>query len=140
MAEPFPGTPVGRPGGRSTSRTGAINHRGAGGKDRGRHPGIHPEERDPLVSPVHGGEIRAFRINNRTDLARFRAQTAPHRRVQTVQRPNDRGEGLRRRRAPTILSLLGLNPDYLQAVQIEHTATLPAVSYTHLTLPTKRIV
>ena len=27
--------------------------------------------------------------------------------------------------APTILSLLGLNPNYLQAVQIEHTATLP---------------
>jgi hypothetical protein len=27
--------------------------------------------------------------------------------------------------APTILNLLGLNPNYLQAVQIEHTATLP---------------
>ncbi len=27
--------------------------------------------------------------------------------------------------APTILDLLGLNPNYLQAVQIEHTATLP---------------
>ena len=27
--------------------------------------------------------------------------------------------------APTILTLLGLNPNYLQAVQIEHTHTLP---------------
>jgi hypothetical protein len=27
--------------------------------------------------------------------------------------------------APTILSLLGLDPNGLQAVQIEHTATLP---------------
>jgi hypothetical protein len=27
--------------------------------------------------------------------------------------------------APTILKLLGLNPNSLQAVQIEHTATLP---------------
>jgi hypothetical protein len=29
--------------------------------------------------------------------------------------------------APTILRLLGLNPQDLQAVRIEHTAVLPAV-------------
>jgi len=29
--------------------------------------------------------------------------------------------------APTILRLLGLNPDELQAVQIEHTQVLPAL-------------
>ena len=29
--------------------------------------------------------------------------------------------------APTILALLGLNPDQLQAVQIEHTRVLPGL-------------
>jgi len=62
------------------------------------HGGANPQDRNvPLV--VAGNPIGHHESNTRQ--------------VETTQI------------APTILSLLGLNPDYLQAVQIEHTATLP---------------
>ena len=70
-----------------------------GGKGKiAEHGGANPQDRNvPLV--VSGNPIGHHDTNTRQ--------------VETTQI------------APTILSLLGLNPDYLQAVQIEHTATLP---------------
>ena len=70
-----------------------------GGKGKiAEHGGANPQDRNvPLV--VSGNPIGHHDTNTRQ--------------VETTQI------------APTILSLLGLNPDYLQAVEIEHTATLP---------------
>jgi hypothetical protein len=70
-----------------------------GGKGKiAEHGGANPQDRNvPLV--VAGNPVGHHDINTRQ--------------VETTQI------------APTILTLLGLNPDYLQAVQIEHTATLP---------------
>jgi len=70
-----------------------------GGKGKiAEHGGANPQDRNvPLV--VSGNPIGHHDTNTRQ--------------VETTQI------------APTILSLLGLNPNYLQAVQIEHTATLP---------------
>jgi hypothetical protein len=69
-----------------------------GGKGKiAEHGGVNPQDRNvPLV--VSGNPISHHRTSGR--------------RVETTQI------------APTILTLLGLNPNYLQAVQIEHTDTL----------------
>jgi hypothetical protein len=65
------------------------------------HGGANPQDRDvPLV--VSGSPILFHRISWPIS-------------VETTQI------------APTILRLLGLNPNYLQAVNIEHTAVLPLV-------------
>ena len=48
----------------------------------------------------------------------------PHFRPITVTSPVETSQV-----APTILEILGLDPNWLQAVQIEHTQALPAIQF-----------
>jgi len=73
------------------------------------HGGANPQDRDvPLV--VSGNAVSHVDGQSSHQAGRGRIESA---RVETAQI------------APTILKLLGLDPSYLRAVEIEHTAALP---------------
>jgi DNA-binding CsgD family transcriptional regulator len=90
---------VGRAGRRGPSGSAADGDRAAGGGRGGGHVGVHAGQRDALVAGEDGAADWVEHVHDRADLEVLRPQTAPGRRVQAVQRPAVRGEGLRRRRA-----------------------------------------
>src|SRR5664279_3025125 len=81
-----------------SGRKPTITAEQVGGRGR-RDVGVDPRARHPLVPQEDGRTQRTVEVHHRPDLERVRPQTAPLRRVQTVQRPLVRGQDLRRGRA-----------------------------------------
>jgi len=99
VAVPVRRVQAGRSGRRTALGTQTHDHRRAGRGRRGSDPGIDPGTHHPLVPEEDGRTQRTFQVHDRPDLERVQPQTPPDRRIQTVQRPDVRGQGLRHRRA-----------------------------------------
>src|SRR5680860_82648 len=99
VALPFCQWPPRRSGRRAAAGPSTGGYRRPGRGRGGGDVGVDAGERDALVAGEDGRADRTQQVDDRADLAVLRAQASPRGRVQAVERPPVRGEGLRHRRA-----------------------------------------